>query len=59
MTGYRIVFNRDKMIIGWKPSNCELIQLFLYIEFQYASQFFLSPIKFFMTIKRHGARRLQ
>ncbi|XP_023877136.2 aspartyl protease family protein 1 [Quercus suber] len=22
MTGYRIVFNRDKMIIGWKPSNC-------------------------------------
>ncbi|XP_023877209.1 aspartyl protease family protein 1 [Quercus suber] len=22
MTGYRIVFNRDKMVIGWKPSNC-------------------------------------
>uniref|UniRef100_A0A7N2M148 Peptidase A1 domain-containing protein n=1 Tax=Quercus lobata TaxID=97700 RepID=A0A7N2M148_QUELO len=22
MTGYRIVFNHDKMIIGWKPSNC-------------------------------------
>ncbi|KAF3969073.1 hypothetical protein CMV_007097 [Castanea mollissima] len=22
MTGYRIVFNRDKMILGWKPSNC-------------------------------------
>ncbi|KAM3709862.1 hypothetical protein ACJW31_02G206400 [Castanea mollissima] len=22
MTGYRIIFNRDKMILGWKPSNC-------------------------------------
>ncbi|KAF3946345.1 hypothetical protein CMV_027378 [Castanea mollissima] len=22
MTGYHIVFNRDKMILGWKPSNC-------------------------------------
>ncbi|KAL4645568.1 hypothetical protein ACB092_02G243200 [Castanea dentata] len=22
MTGYRIVFNRDKKVIGWKPSNC-------------------------------------
>nr|XP_023877083.1 aspartyl protease family protein 1-like [Quercus suber] len=22
MTGYHIVFNRDKMVLGWKPSNC-------------------------------------
>ncbi|KAM4118489.1 hypothetical protein ACB094_02G207200 [Castanea mollissima] len=22
MTGYHIVFNRDKKVIGWKPSNC-------------------------------------
>ncbi|GMY12301.1 aspartyl protease family protein 1-like [Fagus crenata] len=23
MTGYRIVFNRQKMVLGWKESNCE------------------------------------
>ncbi|KAI4318971.1 hypothetical protein MLD38_032623 [Melastoma candidum] len=22
MTGYRIVFNRDKMVLGWEPSTC-------------------------------------
>ncbi|KAK8673316.1 hypothetical protein V6N13_111662 [Hibiscus sabdariffa] len=22
MTGYRIVFDREKMVLGWKPSNC-------------------------------------
>ncbi|KAG6645504.1 hypothetical protein CIPAW_08G127200 [Carya illinoinensis] len=24
MTGYRIVFDRERMVLGWKDSNCEL-----------------------------------
>lgn len=23
MTGYRVVFDREKMVLGWKPSDCE------------------------------------
>ena len=23
MAGYRIVFNREKMVLGWSPSDCE------------------------------------
>lgn len=24
MTGYRVVFDREKMVLGWKASDCEL-----------------------------------
>lgn len=29
MTGYHIVFDREKMILGWKDSNCECGTVFL------------------------------
>lgn len=32
MTGYRIVFDRDNMNLGWKESNCEYNFAFLSIK---------------------------
>ena len=27
MTGYRVVFDRENMVLGWKESNCEYTSL--------------------------------
>lgn len=32
MTGYQVVFDREKMVLGWKPSNCEFLFPYLTLE---------------------------
>lgn len=53
MIGYRIVFNREKMVVGWKASNCEYSSTFFFRKFQ--CSIFSSHGKFF--IKRLGFPR--
>lgn len=46
MTGYRIIFDREKMALGWKESDCKFIfpvllhsypSLCVFVHFLYAS----------------------